>query len=113
MRSVRPFALCAVALVLFVSPQRAYAQASPYTVDDIADLIVGGIPEDAITVRALAKCLNFHLTAAVTERFRSLGATNALIKGLGKVCYDGPGQQTKPKVKPAITTKTVIAPAAI
>ena len=90
-----------VAIVALSTP--AGAQSSAFSADDISDLIQGGIPDETIAVRALAHCVTFRMTAGVTERFESLGATNSLVRNLGKVCYKGraePGD--KPKVVPAV-----------
>ena len=103
------------------SAKHALAQSASFSADDVADLIEGGIAEETIAVRALAKCITFRMTPAVAERFHALGATERLLSALGKVCYKGdaePGK--KQKVVPAVVvrvdtakTKKVVPPVPI
>jgi hypothetical protein len=90
--------LCA--LILFASlAEIANAQSKAYTLEDISDLLRGGVPSGRVLKLAQKACISFEITPAAATAIRSTGGDDVLVAALRSVCYVG---AAKPKVIPSV-----------
>lgn len=117
MRGARRLLLTLTAFAVVVPGARADAQSRAYSLDDVVDLVKGGVPTAAILAKTKSSCIDFHLTAEAGARLRAAGASDALVAGLVSDCYKGPAEITNvtPRThttptKVVVVHDTVVAP---
>src|SRR2546423_6708541 len=109
MRRARFLLPALFAFALLVPGERAIAQSKPYSLDDVVDLVKGGVPTTSILAKTKSSCINFHLTAEAGARLRAAGATDALVAGLVSACYKGePAEITNINPRPHVAPPKVV-----
>jgi hypothetical protein len=83
--------LGALALLL---PVRAAAQAKPYSLDQVATLLRGGVSQSYILDQVRPNCVSFRVDEAAVTVLRESGADEAFVSSLRQVCYQSPGGGT-------------------
>jgi hypothetical protein len=109
MRGARRLLPALFAFALLVPGERAAAQSRPYSLQDVVDLVKGGVPATSILAKTKSSCINFHLTAEAGSRLRAAGATDALVAGLVSTCYKGePAEITNVNPRPHVAPPKVV-----
>lgn len=96
---------------ILIPARAALGQSKPYSLDDVADLVKGGVPNISILAKAKASCLSFRLSSDAAARLRDAGAGDALVSGLASACYKGEGDVVTPaptRAKPVARRVVVI-----
>jgi hypothetical protein len=66
------------------SPLLTAEKGKPLSDKDVAELLAGGVPNSEVARVVTENGISFHLSAALEEQFRDLGATDELIDALKK-----------------------------
>ncbi len=76
-------------LVLAAAPPALAAQAQPFSIDDITELVRSGVSDARILELARRDCLLFELDRQSDANLRAGGASAALVRSLRTACYAG------------------------
>lgn len=100
-------------LILAMVSKSVQAQAKPYSLHDITELLKGGVPSARILDLAQKSCITFELTPDMSEVVKSAGGDAVLIAALRSVCRRNPvmkGEVDSPRPKPKVVSKVVKPP---
>jgi len=76
-------------LLLAAAPPALAAQAQPFSIDDITELVRSGVSDARILELARRDCLLFELDTQSDADLRASGASATLVRGLRTACYAG------------------------
>jgi hypothetical protein len=74
----------------------------PYRLEDVKELLEGGVAKERIVSRVRAACVGFQMTPSIATELRSAGADDAVIGALFSACYRAPDSPKKidPVIRP-------------
>jgi hypothetical protein len=81
-------------------PSAARAQANPYTLDQVVELVGSGLPAARVLEMVRGKCIAFAMEPGTEMQLRNAGGSAELMQGLRGIC-------TTVKPQPAPTIPTV------
>jgi len=76
-------------LLLATAAPALAAQAQPFSIDDITELVRSGVSDARILELARRDCLLFELDTQSDADLRASGASATLVRGLRTACYAG------------------------
>lgn len=77
----------ALAAICLAPMQMSGQTSSAYSLDDVMELVKGGVPAASILSKVRVGCIGFKVSSSVAQRLRDEGASDALIDGLRGACY--------------------------